>query len=80
MSQFDTGQMPSLLDRACDTAVDVLWFPFMQIAEVVHIRGPSLSERLLFWACSLLWGMLLYAVIVGIRYLWRRRFRQEHVV
>ena len=75
----DTTQMPSLLDRACVTAWDVLWFPFEQIAEATHISAPGLAEVLLFVASSLLWGILLYAVILGVRRLWHLRVAHENV-
>ena len=71
--------MPSLLDRACYTAWDILWFPFEQIAGAVHVRGASLGELLVFVACSLLWGILLYAVIVSARRLLHHRIRHENV-
>src|ERR1700743_2628381 len=70
----DSTQMPSLFDRACYTAWDVLWFPFQQIAGAAHISGPGLAEMLLFVVSSLLWGIFLYGVIAGIRHLWHHRF------
>ena len=75
----DTTQMPRLLDRACVTAWDVLWFPFEQIAEATHISAPGLAEVLLFVASSLLWGILLYTAIVGARRLLRHTVRHENV-
>ena len=75
----DTNRMPSLLDRVCITAWDVLWFPFEQIARATHIRGASLAEVLVFVASSLLWGIMLYAVILAIRRLLRVRVRHENV-
>ena len=74
----DTNQMPSLLDRACYTAWDILWFPFEQIAGAVHVRG-AIGELLVFVASSFLWGILLYAVIVSTRRLLPRRIRHENV-
>jgi hypothetical protein len=75
----DSNQMPSLLDRACVTAWNVLWFPFEQIAQAAHISAPGLAEVLVFVASSLLWGIMLYAAIVGARRLLRQRVRHEPV-
>ena len=75
----DTNHMPSLLDRACVTAWEVLWFPFQQIAEASHVKAPGSAEVLLFVASSLFWGILLYAAIVGARRLWNLSFRHEPV-
>jgi hypothetical protein len=75
-----TNQMPSLLDRACYTAWDILWCPFQQIAGAAHIGAPGLAEVLLFVASSLVWGILLYAAIVGIRRLCHIRFRHDTIV
>jgi hypothetical protein len=75
----DSNQVPSLFVRACYTAWDILWFPFEQIAGALNVRGASSAEVLVFVASSLLWGIFLYGVIVGIRRLWHHRFRHEHV-
>lgn len=75
----DSSHIPSLLDRACYTAWDILWFPFEQLAQAAHISAPGFAEVLVFVASSLLWGIMLYAAIVAIRRLLRYRVRHEPV-
>jgi hypothetical protein len=80
LGRFDNGKMPSALDRFSDTAVDILWFPFMQIAMATHIGGGSFIEWFLLFANSLLWGVILFGVIRSCRRLLRSRNRNhEHV-
>jgi len=59
---FDSGEMPSTFDRVCGGAVNVLWFPFTQVAEFTHVRGGSLAEWLLLFMNSLLWGVILFGI------------------
>ena len=65
LGQFERGQMPSALDKFIEGVVDVLWFPFMQVCAVLHVRGGV--EWLLFGLNSLLWGCVLYFAIGGCR-------------
>jgi len=56
LGRFESGAVPSLFDRTCDLAVDVLWFPFLPVAHVLGVEGPGLAEWLLMVANSVLWG------------------------
>lgn len=79
MSSMDTGEMSSMFDRVCDVAGNVLWFPFLQVAAATNVGGGSLAEWSLFFSNSLLWGVMLYAVILGCRRLLRfRNHRDSH--
>ena len=83
MSRFDTGEMPGVFDKVCDVATDVLWCPFVQIAQVAHLGDGSLAEWILFFANSLLWGIILYLFFWGWKRLlhWQRhRVNREQVV
>jgi len=63
LGRFDTGEMPSVVDRISDVAVDVLWFPVAPIVERAHFTVHWI-EWLLLFANSLLWGCLLYFAIL----------------
>jgi hypothetical protein len=75
MARFDSGEMPGALDRFSDIAADVLWFPFMQVAEALHVKGPGSVELVFVFANSLLWGIFLTFAFHGCRRIWRLRLR-----
>jgi hypothetical protein len=64
LGRIDSGAAPSLIDRTCDLVVDVLWFPFLQVANVLGVERPCAAEWLLMVASSVLWGAVLYGVFV----------------
>ena len=69
---FESGAVPSLFDRTCDLAVDVLWFPFLPVAHVLGVEGPGLAEWLLMVANSVLWGAVLCVLLTVFARLLRR--------
>ena len=62
LGRFNNGAAPSLCDKTCDLAVDVLWFPFLRVAHILGVEGPGVAEWLLMLANSVLWGAALYAL------------------
>jgi hypothetical protein len=76
MNRFDHGGEPSIIERVCEIAVPVLWFPFLQLAEATGIHGGGPAEWLLFFANSFLWGV----VICGLLAVAARRFRHSPAV
>ena len=71
LGRFDSDAAPSLFDRTCGLAVDVLWFPFLPVAHVLGAEGSGVAEWLLMIANSVLWGAVLYAVFVVVARLLR---------
>ncbi|MDB6125951.1 MAG: hypothetical protein JWQ71_4944 [Pedosphaera sp.] len=63
MGRFESGVAPSLFGRVCDVAVDILWFPFMWVGGLLGI-GKGRAEWLLLIANSLLWGVVLYGLLL----------------
>ena len=71
MNRFDTGTMPGMFDKVCNVAIGTLWCPFVQDAQAGHYGRGSFVELILFFANSLLWGIILYMVFWG----WKRLLR-----
>jgi hypothetical protein len=60
-NRFDSDEGPSFLEKTCELAADVLWFPWIQLASALNIQGGVL-EWILLISNSLLWGLLLYGM------------------
>jgi hypothetical protein len=74
---IDTGQSPTATEKIAMDLVTILWTPFLQIAEITHIHGGNPLEWLLFFSNSLLWGAVLYGVVLGCFKIFRRRHHNE---
>ena len=71
LGRFDSGAAPSVFDRTCDLALDVLWFPLLRVAHVLGIEGSGVAEWLLMVANSVLWGAVLYGLFAVFAWLLR---------
>jgi hypothetical protein len=74
MHRFDHGGEPTFIEIFSDTAVNVLWFPFLTLARLTGIHGGGPAEWLLLSANSILWGTVLYFFLTA---LWRRFTRSS---
>lgn len=63
MARFDTGSSPTVIERMLDTAVLVLYFPFMHLAQLAP-KGwfPGLWGYLPLFINSSLWAVALVYV------------------
>ena len=70
MSRFDSGAVPSALERVADVAFDVLSFPLLPLSRAFRFHVPGPAGWVVFAANSLLWGLAFWLVF---RSPWRLR-------
>ncbi len=68
---FGGGTPPSLFDRLCDSAVDVLLFPSLPLVHAFGAHGAAV--QFLIIANSIMWGVGLYGFFIGVAHLLRPR-------
>lgn len=72
MHRFDHGGQPGRIDTIIDGAVNILWFPYLTVAQAMGHHGGRSAQWLLLAANSLLWGLVLYVFLAAF---WRRLTR-----
>jgi hypothetical protein len=65
MQRFDHGGGRTLSHTVSDVAVDVLWFPFLLLASIIGFEGGGVAEWILLCVNSLLWGVVIYGMLVA---------------
>jgi hypothetical protein len=73
MEAFDTGTPPTLFDSIVGHIAQALLFPFIPLAERIHVHSGSPTEWALFLGNSFLWAVVLYSIVVFISHYRRTR-------
>jgi hypothetical protein len=73
MQAFDTGASTTLFDSIVGHIAQALLFPFIPLAERIHVQSGSPAEWALFLGNSFLWATVLYSIIAFISHYRRTR-------